>query len=782
MRIFLFFIIIILSLNACKVTQYPTSGNFAYQTNIKVIGNYDVAEKNSLEEKLKRQIDDSLIFSKVKMKTSGLLGFIKHTVKVYHNFDSNHISRSQDFFKASYVANGYFRGGTTTYAITTDSSISNRAKIITFTCHPFKNHKMDSIATLLRDTALQNLVTNIKSGTYLKKNDFYTQELLDAERRRLTAHFKNNGYLFFSKDDIKIVVDTINTALFKPAFDPFEQQLLLEKAAAFEANPTTDITILLKDTIAANKLKKYYIGKIYIQPDNIDGQKTPPNSYIFNKSKFIKQFSVDNFKNKLFENNIYLAEGDLYKEVNIEKTIVALNTLGVWQQLTVRPIEKTTRGDTIDFIINMKPASTYQREFKVEGTYNQNNNNSGVTNAVKQLYGANTYLNFKNRNFRKSAVQTNLTANFSVEFGRDTSTKQRFINTIQTGLNFQFLFPKLSLIKNWNNHPKINNTRSAINANVSYSKRLGKFSLTEFGTGYTSAFKWKHNGLDYDLQFAVPTIEVKFLKANADFKKLLDTTPSLRNIYRDGFIFSIFNGTIINNKTIKQNIAKQTSVKTYNRFNTELSLPFLRNTLKEKVFSFIKIELDKRFYFNRPKNKTWAFRIFTGVGFNYDAVNGQNKTLPFFKQYVGGGPNSLRAWGIRNVSSYSTRNSKYLNESFGDIQVELNSEYRYPLGKVIGFQIYGAPFIDMGNIWNHKPIDLLVYPTNKSKAQLLIDDIAIAVGHGFRIDFDYFLIRFDLAAKLKEPKTILGGGGIFIKENFSQIKDIKFQLGINLPF
>jgi outer membrane protein insertion porin family len=802
MRIFVFLIIIISGITACKVNQYPTTGNYAYKTIVNVEGDYDETEKKVLKASLERQIDDSLLVSKVKKKTTGLLGFIKHTVKVYHNFDSNHISRTQDFFKASYIANGYFRGGETTYDIKqyvskkkngifsflTNPSKNKKAQlknaqIITFNCYPFKNHKMDSIATLLRDTSLQKLANSVSNATVLKKNGLYTQDLMDYERRRLTAHFKNNGYLFFSKEDLKVVVDTINTALLKYPSDPIEELQLLEKASAFEKNPTTGITLLLNDTIAPNKLKQYYIGKVYIQPDNLDGQITPPNSYAFNNNKFIKQFYVNNFNDKLFETHIFLNEGDLYNEFNIEKTKLFLNSLNVWQQLTVRPLEKSIRADTIDFIINMKPAATFQREFKVEGTFNQNNNLAGISIDAKQLYGLNTYVNFKNRNFKKKAIQTNLTGNFSVEFGKNRLSNQNLINTLQTGLNFNFLFPKLTLLNQLNNNPNIKNARSGINANASYSNRISTFSLTEFGAGYTSAFKLINKTQPWDIQVSVATAELKFLNASTAFQTILDNTQSLRNIYRDGFVFSALNETAIKTKTLKENNILQTSTKTYSRYNTEISVPFLRNTLKDKVFSFYKLELDKRFYFNRPKSRTWALRFFAGRGFNYKASYGQVKTLPFFKQYVAGGPNSLRAWNIRSVSSYSTRKSNdTINESFGDIQVEINTEYRYSLGQILGFKVQGALFADMGNIWNHKPIDPLVYPTNLSKAQIIIDDIAIAVGTGFRIDFDYFLIRFDLATKFKDPKTIIGGGGVLIKENYSQLKDIKFQLGINLPF
>ncbi len=776
------FLLLILSLVACKVNQYPTSGNYVYKTIINVEGISDANEKKALQLKLERQLDDSLFVSTEKKKTKGLLGFIKHNVKIYHNFDTNQISRTIDFFKAAYTANGYFRGGVTSYKIEPFSKENKRAQIISFTAQPFRNHRMDSIAILFRDTSLQNLANNIKANTLLKKNDLYAQDILDLERRRLITHFKNNGYLFISKDDIKVVVDTINAALLKIPNDPFEEQIFLQKAAAFEANPTTSITLLLKDTVPENKLKKYYIGKVYIQPDNLDRQITPTNSYSFNKGKFIKQYYQDNFKNKLFENNVFLNEGDLYKEANVEKTIMALNRLAVWKQLNVQPIEKSIRNDTIDFMINLYPLLFFQSERKVEGTSNKNNSTSSFT---KQLWGINVYQNVKNLNINHKATIASLTFNVSNEFGRNDSSKNNIFNTLQYGTNLNFQFPQLSIVKKWNYNPNINNQHSFLNFNGSQSQRFNKYSFTEFGAGYGSVFKWKHWKREFDIQVSIPSIEIKTLFSTSDFKNYLDSNPNLKNIYRDGYIFSLFNGVTTFEKTIRENIINQTSKKSLTRISSEFSLPIGTNSFfKDKVYTFSKIEYDKRYYFNRPLHRTWALRIYTGCGFSYDKKLAQNKTLPFFKQFIGGGPNSLRAWPIRSVSSYSTRTktTSGYNEYFGDVQVEANIEHRHNLTKVLGFQLQGAAFIDMGNIWNWKPIDPTVYPTNISKQQKIIDDIAIATGYGIRLDIGYFLIRFDLATKFKDPRTITGEGGVLLNKNFNGISDIKMQLGINMPF
>ena len=52
-------------------------------------------------------------------------------------------------------------------------------------------------------------------------------------------------------------------------------------------------------------------------------------------------------------------------------------------------------------------------------------------------------------------------------------------------------------------------------------------------------------------------------------------------------------------------------------------------------------------------------------------------------------------------------------------------------------------------------------------------------GTGLRLDFDYFLIRFDWAYKLRDPQRLENADKWFYKMRLS---DGQFQLGINYPF
>ncbi|MBL7729428.1 MAG: BamA/TamA family outer membrane protein, partial [Dinghuibacter sp.] len=235
------------------------------------------------------------------------------------------------------------------------------------------------------------------------------------------------------------------------------------------------------------------------------------------------------------------------------------------------------------------------------------------------------------------------------------------------------------------------------------------------------------------------------------------------------------------------------------RFSFENSgLPVSFIPLKEfrnNLFNFTKLEFDRRWNIEKGKNN-WAFRTYAGLGipnrmghrYNQGADATRNVHLPFFKQFTAGGPNSMRAWGVRNLNSYSTRtNTPEVADYYGDMQAEVNAEFRFLLFRgIFGVPIKSAFFIDAGNIWNMKPYDQSLVPQGMSTIDKIYNDIAVAGGTSIRLDFDYFLIRLDFGLKLKTPMDISGNGGWFYKEslNFKEdgLRTIKMQLGINYPF
>jgi outer membrane protein insertion porin family len=182
------------------------------------------------------------------------------------------------------------------------------------------------------------------------------------------------------------------------------------------------------------------------------------------------------------------------------------------------------------------------------------------------------------------------------------------------------------------------------------------------------------------------------------------------------------------------------------------------------LFRFIKLDVDYRHYINFKKSSL-AFRAYAGYGyaFNTQATidSGIDVSLPFFKSYSAGGPNSMRGWQIRKLgigsSIYFDTLGLYkgtpgeFNDKYADIQLETNFEYRFNLFRVFGFWLRGALFTDIGNIWYRQNQQKNV-PNASFDFNNIYKDIAVSSGYGVRIDFSYFLLRFDMGYPIKDPR------------------------------
>lgn len=213
--------------------------------------------------------------------------------------------------------------------------------------------------------------------------------------------------------------------------------------------------------------------------------------------------------------------------------------------------------------------------------------------------------------------------------------------------------------------------------------------------------------------------------------------------------------------------------------------------IRNQIYRYVKLEAEYRESIKMRKTEL-AFRAFAGVGYNYGNDTLRDRTLPFFKQFSAGGPYSMRAWGLRQLGLGSSKQSEAsasansYRDRFGDFQLEANIEYRYPLATIAGVKIGSALFADIGNVWNLKANT--VDPEAKFSFKNLGRDLAIGVGTGVRVDFSYFLIRLDLAYKVKDPARQYNNGWMDKfqwtenRANGLKIPNYALQLGIGLPF
>jgi outer membrane protein assembly factor BamA len=185
---------------------------------------------------------------------------------------------------------------------------------------------------------------------------------------------------------------------------------------------------------------------------------------------------------------------------------------------------------------------------------------------------------------------------------------------------------------------------------------------------------------------------------------------------------------------------------------------------------FARFDVDYRYYTYFKKGTSLAMRVNAGIGLPLTNKN----SLPFEKYFYLGGSNSMRGWRLRTLGPGSyDEGDTVRTDNIGDIGLELNLEYRFPIYKYLK----GALFVDAGNVWLRKENPL--YPGGNFEFNRFYKEIAVDAGAGIRIDFDFLLIRLDGAIPLKEPRMPEGQRWIF--ENDRKFK-IYGNLGIGYPF
>lgn len=91
----------------------------------------------------------------------------------------------------------------------------------------------------------------------------------------------------------------------------------------------------------------------------------------------------------------------------------------------------------------------------------------------------------------------------------------------------------------------------------------------------------------------------------------------------------------------------------------------------------------------------------------------------------------------------------------------------------------GAVFVDAGNVWTLRNYD--EQAGGQFKLKNLLRDMAVAYGVGLRLNFDYFILRFDMGMKAINPDYQSSD------EHYAIVhpdlsRDFAFHFAVGLPF
>ncbi len=775
---------------ACStVKNFPANKPFIFSNKITLKGNIGKDEKKRLTNDLDNYWDDSLKARKVQQ-----FGFI-YKLKNPPIFDTANIGRSKSFMNAYLNSQGYYYANfKDSVRFDSTSKAGQKRTNIEFVINIGKRITIDSIGFFMFDTlrkpidsTLQKLTLVSANRSLIKKGNPYSKQLISDELDRLMAIYHKNGFYKLGREDIYALADTLNTNLLKLSIDPIEQAKLINEAAKNkQQNPNWHITIMQKRVTDTTKVKQYYVGNLYYYPDvknvyyNADYLIARKDYKEFKYPTGTMRFDEYKFKYRPLRDHSFLQRGSLYDENAYYKTINTLNQIGAWKQVDARPVIRPN-SDSIDFHIFLLPSPKQSYGIDFEGSRNTGDIGSG------NLLGLATNLSYRNRNVWKQAIQSVTNFRLGLEFNIDkalaNTIPKPFVQTQQISLSHSYSFPRIIQPFNkwkWLNKEiaSLDNRRTILSTSGAYTNRVDFYQLRSLNLNFGYDFSKGKTAV----QFRFPNLELYKVDTLAGLIQLFKDNPFLRNSFRNGNVigFSLGTNTLFNGKNASQ---------THNlRFYIEESgtLPNLLTKLGDKVFAYVKLEGEYR-YLKKYTKDEFAMRFFIGA-----ALPKSGQSIPVFKQYFVGGPNSMRAWGLRQLGlgsslSSDTSTSGY-TDRFADFNLEYNTEYRFLLTTIAGIKVGSALYADVGNIWNVRK------DINDEKSifnfRRLGKDIAIGVGTGIRLDFSFFLLRVDFAYKLKDPARDTNNGWASFKNfewtdtriNGSKVKNYAFQLGIGLPF
>ncbi|MBL0358997.1 MAG: BamA/TamA family outer membrane protein [Chitinophagaceae bacterium] len=480
--------------------------------------------------------------------------------------------------------------------------------------------------------------------------------------------------------------------------------------------------------------------------------------------------------------------------------------------MNVQMVERKDSTGKLDMIVQLVPGKKYGFEGKLEASYstNSNSNNVNVANAGN-LLGLSGNISLQSRNAGRQGIKVTHALRTGVELNLNARPNaENFINSSDVGYNLTFAFPKLLLPKNlrdyFNKNKKIDNLyskQSFISFSASNTNRIGLFRLNSFGLA--GGYEWSPRP---NKTWSLKLVNIEYsnlYNRSLAFDSTLNENPFLRYSFNTALVFGSTLGYTwinINPKHPNRVFSLKANIEESGWFLSILPLKDF-SSINKDLRSFIKGDVEAIYTIKKSKSEI-AYRGFLGIGV---PIGSGDTTLPFFKQYFGGGPNSMRAWPIRGIGPGSkplpTYNSRRLSDRTGDIRLELNAEYRKDIWQMIPntLTLKWALFADIGNVWNFKNTQPDgSYDSTQFQFKNLYHDLGMNVGTGFRLDFNYVVLRFDFGFRVKRPELSENGGWklpsigfddlwgkLFKKGNNEEYRkwryeNFNFTIGLNYPF
>ena len=555
----------------------------------------------------------------------------------------------------------------------------------------------------------------------------FSVDELDLERKRITRLLNDQGYYRFHKEYIRYEADTLSGG------NRVNVKLLLGNSLTREG----------LDTLHT----RYHIRKVSFMSG-------APND------------TTIHLRRKVLNESTYIKEGGYYSVSDLQNTYNHFGRLGAVKYTNIQFVEVPDTS-LLDCNISLQTNKPSTVSFQPEGT-----NTAGDLGAAATL----TYQN--NNLFRGSEnLSVELRGAYEAIKGLEGYSNQDFIEySLETRLKFpRFIMPFVSAA-----------TRRVVNATSEVSVLYDMQDRPEFHRRlWSAAWRYRWAPASSLCQYQLDMLDINYVLMpwiSQTFKeRYLDDVTSrnaiLRYNYEDLFIAKTGFGFAYNNGRT----ALKTNIETSGNIFNLMSKLFDARTNDQgqyKIFNiayaqYIKGDFDFTRRLQLDFSNQLVFHFGLGIAYPY----GNSTLLPFEKRYFSGGANSLRGWAVRGIGPgrYKGTDGRidFINQT-GDVKLDLNVEYRTHLF----WKLDGALFVDAGNIWTLR--DYPDQPGGQLTLKDFPDQIAANYGLGFRFNFDYFIVRFDLGMKAVNPAYDEEQHFPIVHPRIS--RDFAFHFAVGMPF
>lgn len=619
--------------------------------------------------------------------------------------------------------------------VTADTARRDEKKKIKVTYNITLNaqHYIDSVSYNIPDSVLRELIMADSAQFLIKPGVAFDRNTLEQQRTEIAERLKNKGYYAFTKEYITFTADTAEnsqavylTMNLMPPYKNDKFEFYTEHRPFYFRNITF---------VTNYDPMELHEGQNYAAADTAQWL----GLTILYDEHYLRRRVIDEC--------CFIRPGELYTTTAVDKTYQAFGRMEIVKFINIEivPVGEIDGKVWIDAYVLLSKSKSQTVSLELEGTNSEGDLGFGAG------------IGYQHRNVARGAEVLDTKLRMAYESISGDLSGLINDNYSEYSAEVSLTYPKFKA-------PLLSKEfKQKILASTEFTTQFSYQQRPEYNRVIAGAgWKYHWSETEHRTRHTFNLIDVNYVYLPESKITFLDeiTNPLLRYSYEDHFIMSAGYSFYHTNK--KQNTIYgarfQSDVYTI-RVAAESAgslLYGISNLVGQKkedgaynIFGirysqYFKADADYSYTHSFTTKSSIAFHVGAGVAVPY----GNSTALPFEKRFYAGGANSVRGWGVRSLGPGSFDGSNSVNNFIyqcGDIRLDINLEYR---AKIFWIFELGA-FIDAGNIWTIR--DYEDQPGGVFKINQFYKQIALAYGLGLRLDFTYFLLRFDVGMKAYNP-------------------------------